>query len=371
MVNTLKITSIEIYKVDIELKEPFKIAIMEIATAADVFIKINTNEKEIYGWGEANPFWSITGETQGINLAAAVDIAKLFINKNPLSLEARIQEMESFLVHNTTIKSAFDMALYDIYGKATGLPLYALLGGEKRSFWTDMTLGLGDPDETAHKAKELKDQGFQAIKVKLGTTYKMDVMRIEKIRSLIGDDWPIRVDANQGWDFKTALKVLKTIETMGIEYCEQPTPSWDYESLRKLRESLTVAIMADESLFSHHDALRLATLGCCDLFNIKLAKSGGIYNALKINSIAEAAGIACMVGCMSETRLGLTAAAHLVSARRNIKYADLDGHLLLKEDPIIGGAQYNVGEIILPDTPGHGAEIDPTFLKKFECLTIK
>jgi len=129
--------------------------------------------------------------------------------------------------------------------------------------------------------------------------------------------------------------------------------------------------MADESLFDHHDAFKLASMGCCDYFNIKLAKSGGIHTALKINAIAESAGIRCMVGCMTETRLGLTAAAHVVSARPNIQYADLDGYLMLKEDPVIGGAHYNVGEITLPDTPGHGADIDSDFLKRCESTTVK
>jgi L-alanine-DL-glutamate epimerase-like enolase superfamily enzyme len=187
----------------------------------------------------------------------------------------------------------------------------------------------------------------------------------------IGDELPIRIDANQGWDYKTAVSTLRALEPFGIEYCEQPIAHWDYENLRRIRQNTSIAIMADESLFDHHDAFKLASMGCCDYFNIKLAKSGGIHTGLKINAIAESVGIHCMVGCMTETRLGLSAAAHLVSSRPNIKYADLDGHLFLKSDPVIGGAKYNVGEINLPDTPGHGADIDPDFLKRCECITIK
>jgi L-alanine-DL-glutamate epimerase-like enolase superfamily enzyme len=112
-------------------------------------------------------------------------------------------------------------------------------------------------------------------------------------------------------------------------------------------------------------------MGCCDYFNIKLAKAGGIHTALKINAVAEGSGIRCMVGCMMETRLGLTAAAHVVSARPNICYTDLDGYLALKDDPVVGGAQYKIGEITLPETPGHGADVDADFLKDCECLTIK
>jgi L-alanine-DL-glutamate epimerase-like enolase superfamily enzyme len=364
----LKIESIDVYKADIPFHEPFKIAIMEITCAESVFVRINTNEG-VYGMGEANPFWAITGETQAICLAGAVDLGKLLVGRDPLDIEERMREIDKFLVHNSTLRSAFDMALFDILGKAAVLPLYAVLGGGKRVFWTDNTIGIADPAVMAQKAAAFKKAGFKAIKVKLGTTKDQDIARIKAIRQAIGETLPIRVDANQGWDYRTAVATLQALGSLGIEYCEQPIAHWDYENMRRIRQNSPIAIMADESLFDHHDAYRLAALGCCDYFNIKLAKSGGIHTALKINAIAEGAGIRCMVGCMTETRLGLTAAAHLVSARRNIQYADLDGHMMLKEDPVVGGAQYKVGEITVPDAPGHGADIDPDFLEK--CARIR
>lgn len=370
MKQTPKITSVDIYQSHIELKEPFRIAIMEIRSAQSLFIRINT-DKGLYGTGEANPTWGITGETQAINIAGASDLTKIILHKDPLDIETRMREISRFLVHNSTLRSAFDMALYDLLGKVAGLPLYAVLGGGKRSFWTDNTIGISEPDDMAKKAVDYKNQGFKAIKVKLGETADRDIERIRKIRKAIGEELPIRIDANQGWDYKTAVTVLQALEPMRIEYCEQPIARWDYENMRRIRQNTSIAIMADESLFDHHDAFKLATMGCCDYFNIKLAKAGGIHTALKINAIAEGAGIHCMVGCMMETRLGLTAAAHLVSSRPNIRYADLDGHIALKEDPVIGGAEYNVGEINLPDTPGHGADIDEAFLKRCERMTVK
>jgi len=371
MKGKMKIVSIDIYKADIPFHEPFRIAIMEIVSAKSLFVRINT-DAGIYGFGEANPTWGITGETQEIDLAGAVDLAKLLIGKDPLAIEERMREINRFLVHNSTIRSAFDMALYDILGKTAGLPLYAVFGGEKRTFFSDNTIGIADPDYMAEKARSYKERGFKAIKVKLGTTAREDIKRIEKIRKAIGEGLPIRIDANQGWDYHTAVTVLRALEPMGIEYCEQPVAHWDYENMRRVRKKTTIAIMADESLFDHHDAIKLASMGCCDYFNIKLAKSGGLHTALKINAIAEGAGIRCMVGCMTETRLGLTAGAHLVSARPNIRYADLDGCFMLKEDPIMGGASYSEGgEITLPDDPGIGADIDHTFLKRCEVITIK
>ncbi len=370
MRSKLEITSVDIYKAHIPFHEPFRIAIMEIVDAESVFIRINTSEG-LYGLGEANPTAGITGETQNINLAGAVDLAKLILGKNPLDIEERMRDIDRYLIHNSTIRSAFDIALYDLLGKSAEMPLYAVLGGGNRTFWTDNTIGIGDPEYMAKKALDYKKQGFKAIKAKLGTTKVQDVERIERIREAIGDDLPIRIDANQGWDYHTATATLRSLEPMGIEYCEQPIACWDYENMRRIRQSTAIAIMADESLFDHHDAFKLASMGCCDYFNIKLAKSGGIHTTLKINAIAEAAGIHCMVGCMTETRLALSAAAHVVSARPNIRYADLDGYLFLKEDPVIGGAEYHVGEIHLPDAPGHGADIDPDFLKRCECIAVK
>ncbi len=366
----MKIIEIELYLANIKLKEPFRIAIAEIKEARSLFVKIKTDEG-LYGFGEANPVWRITGETQGTDLAAAQDLAKLLLGKNPISLEQRLKEMDAYLVHNSTIKSAFDMALYDIAAKAAGLPLYLFLGGSRREIETDMTVGLGDADYMAEKAGKFVEEGFRIIKIKLGTQAEEDIKRVEKIRSRVGEEVLLRVDANQGWDYREGLKALQGIHPYKIQFCEQPVPYWNLEDMKRLREASPVPITADESLFDHHDAFRLASLGCCDYFNIKLAKSGGINKALKIAAVAEAAGISCMVGCMSESRLGLTAAAHLAAARSCIKFADLDGALMLQEDPVAGGITYRGGIIELPEEPGLGAEIDPAFLDKCERLVVR
>jgi L-alanine-DL-glutamate epimerase-like enolase superfamily enzyme len=187
---------------------------------------------------------------------------------------------------------------------------------------------------------------------------------MEQIRKALGPEMPLRIDANQGWDRKTALRVLLALESLGVEYCEQPVVHWDYESLGWIRDRTRIPIMADESVFGPQDAFRLAAGGCCDYINIKLAKTGGIHGALKVNAVAEACGLPCMVGCMTESRLPLTAAAHFVSARPNVCFADLDGHLPMKEDPVVGGASWEGSAISLPETPGHGADYQGDFLAR-------
>ena len=365
-----RITGVDIYQGTIPMIEPFRISLGVISEASYLFVRIRSSG-DVHGWGEATPLSQITGDTPGINAAAARDLARLLLGKDPLDVEGRVTDMGRFLAFNSSIRAAFDMALHDLAGRAAGLPLHSLLGGGRRQLETDVTIGIGEPDAMAAKAAQLGKSGVSAIKVKLGTTADEDVRRIERIRDAIGPELPIRIDANQGWDFPTAVIVLRRLESLGVEYCEQPIAHWDHDGFRRLRERVSTPIMADESVFDHRDAFKLTAGGCCDYLNIKLAKSGGIHTALKINAVAEAYGARCMLGCMLETRLGLTAAAQLVSARRNIRYVDLDSHLQLKEDPILGGARWDGSTITLPDGPGIGADIDPAFLERCELETIE
>ena len=367
----MKINSIEVYKADIPLEEPFRISLGEIKAAKNIFIKINT-DMDLFGMGEASPFPFIVSETQASDAAAAHDLARLLIGKDPREIENRLRELTGYLPHSPTIISAFDMALYDLLGKIANLPLYALLGGGKRTLVTDRTVGINTPDKMVEDAVAFKERGFPAIKVKLGTTAPEDIDRIRRIRKALGPEIQVRTDANQGWDYVTALQALKGMEDQGVQYCEQPVAVWDLESMRRIRSQVTIPIMADESVFDDHDAYKLISMGACDYLNIKLAKSGGIYVALKINAIAEAAGMRCMVGCMNETSLALTAAAHLVSARTNIQFADLDSADFLQENPVVGGITYDEGgKITISDAPGIGATIDPAFLRSLESFVVK
>lgn len=366
----MKITSIELFRADIEYWEPFRISLGVSSDTNNLFVRVNTDEG-LYGMGEGSPTRTISGETQDTMVAVARDISRLLLGTDPLDIEGHTRSMRRLYFGNTTIRSAFDMALYDLAGKAAGLPLYAFLGGSKRSFWTDNTIGIDSPENMAKKAAAFQEEGYRAIKVKLGTGLDEDIARIAAIRAAVGPEIPLRIDANQGWDVQTAVGILRVIESMGIEYCEQPVAHWDYDGMRRVRESTMIPIMADESVFDHHDAQKLAAGECCDYLNIKLAKSAGIHNGLKINAVAESAGMACMVGSMSETRLGLSAAAHLVSARPNIRFADLDTHFDHKIDPVIGGVTIDASGVFLTDTPGHGADIDPEFLKAAESIRIE
>lgn len=361
----MKIRDIEIYALNIPMKKSFAIAQGTQTTLDNVLIRIQT-DVGITGLGESSPARLITGETQDSNIASCRAIKSLLLGKDPLAVESCLGDIGVIAHSEPSIVAAVDMALFDIMGKAAGLPLYRLLGGDKVAFETDITVFLDTPEVMAREAAGYVQEGFGTLKVKTGRASDVDVAAIRMIREAVGPDVRIRIDANQGWTPAQASGVLKLLESSGLQLCEQPVAAWDVSGLRSVRDKSLIPIMADEALFSPADALRLVREEACDLFNIKLMKSGGILRALKIAHIAEAANIRCMVGCMTEGRIGLTAGAHLVASQRNIIYADLDALIVHGVDPVIGGMTFSRGKITMPETPGLGLEIDPAFLKSLK-----
>lgn len=365
----MRITRIELYKAEIPFHEPFRISLTVSTSAKPVFVRIHA-EGALYGWGEATPTRAITGDTQAGAFAAAQEYAGLLIGRDATDIEGANALLRRHIAGEPSIRGAFDNALFDLASKAAGLPLHAFLGGPRRTFETDNTVPIETPEHMAAKAAGFVREGFRAVKVKLGTTAAEDIARIAAIREAIGEGIPIRVDANQGWDVPTAIEVLRAIEAYDVQYAEQPVARWNVDGLRRVRDSVSLPIMADESVFDHHDAARLASAEACDYFNIKLAKAGGIGTGLRIAAVAESFGLSCMVGCMSETRLALTAAAHLVSARPVIRFADLDSHVDHEFDPVTGGMTIVDGLVHLPDGPGVGADLTPEFLERCERIAI-
>ncbi|MDQ2864517.1 MAG: dipeptide epimerase, partial [Bacteroidota bacterium] len=260
-----------------------------------------------------------------------------------------------------------------------GVPLYKFLsskdpsvGSKKiKKLVTDYTVSIGEPDKMAEDALHIKQAGFAVIKVKLGETKKTDVARIKAIRKAIGNSLPLRIDANQGWDAKTAIKTLQALGKYNIQYCEEPIPRWDFMSLKKVRKKSPIAIMADESCCDHHDAKRLIQLKACDMFNLKLGKSSGILKARKIIALAEKENMVMQVGGFMESKIAMTANAHLALSSKNILHCDFDTPLMFAEDPVSGGIVYKEGGIVeVPETNGLGAWIEQEKLEGMEKIII-
>jgi len=365
----MKISSIELYRLTIPM-EPFVIATETCYAAENIYLKIHTDQG-ITGVGECSPFPMLVGETQDTCFYVGKDLAKILIGNDPLQIEERLNDLDAYIAFNKTIKSAFDMAMYDIAAKAANQPLYQFLGGKKKVIQTDLTIGINTPDHMAQTAVQFVAQGVKTIKVKLGKNGDEDIIRIQKIRAAVGPNIQLRADANQGWDYPTALKTLNAIEAYDIQFCEQPMHKKFDPMLPELKSKVAIPIMADESVFDHYDAERLIKSDSCTYINIKLAKSGGILEAKKIADTAAKYNMPCMLGGMVESRLALTAKVHLAMAHDNLQFYDLDtcllGHLV---DPVIGGAKYNNYFLELEDVPGIGADIDPAFIAEADKMVI-
>ncbi len=365
----MKILQTCIYRLSIPMT-PFQIATGTMYHAQNLFIKVTTDEG-ITGVGECSAFPMIVGETQTTCFEMAKEFALIWKNKDAGDIQARLNDLDNFTAFNSTIKSAFDMVLYDLASKKKNLPLYKYLNGNKKLLETDITIGIGEPDIMASQALEFKNNGFRILKIKLGKDIETDLLRIQMIRKAVGDSIRLRIDANQGWDFENAKKVLSQMSAYDIEFCEQPMRTWNDRYLPDLRKASPIKIMADESVFDHHDALRLILADACDYVNIKFSKSGGISEALKINQVCESHNIPCMMGGMLESRLALSAFAHFALSQNNIQFYDMDtcllGHLT---DPVIGGVLFNGYNLEVPDEPGIGADINEEFLKTCEQVIV-
>ena len=369
--NNLRVSQIELYKLFIPLKEPFVTSLGSDENAASLIVIIKTN-KGITGFGECSPYMPINGESMDTCFIIGQYFAKIFKNKDPLAIEERIADMDKIIYGNSSIKSAFDIALHDIAAQHAGVPLYKFIGGKNnKTIVTDYTVSIGDPRKMAIDAVKIKEQGYPSIKVKLGKNGKTDVKRMKVIREAVGNKIPLRIDANQGWNVDEAIETLQALAVFDIQHCEEPIPKWDFMNLPRVKKASPIPIMADESCGDEHDAKRLIDINACDYFNIKLGKAGGIFKALKIVELAKKAKIHLQVGAFMESRLAMTAFAHFSLCSSLIVHYDFDTALMFSEDPVSGGIIYEKNGVIkVPEVAGLGATIEEGWLKKLEKVII-
>lgn len=370
MTNSL-IQEITLYKSPVPLKEPFVISLGPLYSADNLLVKIQTTDG-ITGWGECSPFRTIHGESQETGFLVGQYLAAVLKGQNPLDIAANTIRMDKAIYGNSCIKSAFDMALFDISAQMAGLPLYQFLGGKSiRELKTDYTVSIGPVDKMVSDAVLIKSAGFEIIKVKLGGEPKEDIERIRQIREAVGFDIPIRIDANQGWKPEDVPAILEALSPFQIQLCEEPVLRQQFMALPEIRKNSPIPIMADESCCDPFDAERLIQLKACDFFNIKLSKSGGLFKSLQILKMAEEAGIGIQMGGFLESRLGFTAAAHFAQISDSVLHVDFDTPLMFSEDPVVGGILYGPhGEIHLPAENGLGASINEQYLEKLEKVVL-
>lgn len=371
MSSKLNIRQIELYKFSIPLIEPFITSLGQEDAAENVLVKIFT-AGGLTGFGECSPYMPINGESADTCFIVGQYLARALQGMDPLQIEDCINRMDKVIYGNSSIKSAFDMALYDIASQHANQPLYKFLGGENnKTIITDYTVSIGEPSKMAADALKIKQQGYPAIKIKLGKNGKTDVLRIRSIREAVGNEIPLRIDANQGWSVDEAITTLKGLAEYDIQHCEEPIARWNYLRLPEIKKASPIPIMADECCGDEHDAERLISIGACDYMNIKLGKSGGIYKAMKMVKLAETANIHLQVGAFLESRLAMTAFAHFALCSPVIEHYDFDTALMFSEDPVTGGIIYEANGVVkVPESVGLGASIKEERLSQMEKVVI-
>jgi L-alanine-DL-glutamate epimerase-like enolase superfamily enzyme len=350
------IRDIQIGEIKLPLLHPFKTALRTVEAIEDIVVKITADDGQV-GYGEAPPTAVITGDTKGsISCAITEFIRPALLGMEVENLDGIQRKLHACIVKNTSAKAAVDMAVYDLWAKRYGAPLYQLLGGARPSFHTDLTISVGPIDEMVEASLEALRRGYDTLKIKVGKEGERDIERIAAIRAAVGPSPRIRVDANQGWTSRQSVAIISAMEDRGldIELVEQPVRAHDLEGMRYVTQRVQTPILADESVFSPEDAIHIIQSGAADLINIKLMKTGGIWKALQICDVAELYGVECMIGCMLESKLAVSAAAHLCAARSVITRADLDGPSLCAIDPFQGGPSFDESVITLNATPGIG-----------------
>jgi L-Ala-D/L-Glu epimerase len=329
----MKITAVEYFRLDMPLAIPYTIAYETVSKTSNIILKLST-DKGITGWGCAAPDLEVTGETpEDVTNNIEANIIGLLKNQSPFHLALFTHQLKQLYPKASSTIAMVDIALHDLMARKAKLPLYQLLGGYRNEIPTSITVGILSLRETIEQADYYLKKGFKIIKLKGGLNLAEDIEKVMKMREKHGHEFLLRFDANQGYTPAESIEFINKTKSAKIEILEQPTKQKKEEQLGEVTQNIDVPVMADESIKTLKDAFRLARNDLIDMVNIKIMKVGGILVSQHINSVAKAAGMEVMVGCIDECALGISAGLHFALSRPNIEYADLDGHLDLLEDP--------------------------------------
>ena len=353
----MKITDVRLGMVRVPLKTPFKTALRTVEAVEDIIVSIHTDTGHV-GYGEAAATAVITGDTHGsIVEAIGKVIAPRLVGEDVANLNRIVRLVQTALERNTSAKAAVEIALYDLWAQLYETPLYRMLGGGEPVITTDITISVDHIDKMVADSLSAVDRGFESLKIKVGKDIGLDIERVKAIHAAVEGRALLRLDANQGWTAKQAVHAMHALEDAGVhlELLEQPVRAQDLAGLKYVTDRVHTPVMADESVFGPIEVIELIEQRAADIINIKLMKTGGISNAVRIADIAAVYGVECMIGCMIETSISVAAAVHLAIAKAGvITKVDLDGPSLCAFDPVDGGVTFNESEISASDAPGLG-----------------
>jgi L-alanine-DL-glutamate epimerase-like enolase superfamily enzyme len=351
------IAAVRTHKLSAPLHTPFVTSLRRATSVETLVVEIVDTDGRS-GWGEAPQVWQVTGASIAGAKSCVRDVLRpLLLGRDADDLVETCRVVARAVAGNEAAKAAVDVALHDLAARRMGVPLVRLLGGTRMRVPTDVTLSVDEADALAMAATARIADGFGVLKVKVGSNgAAADIDRVRAIREAAGPDIKIRLDANQGWTPREAVRVIHGVEDAGlnVEFVEQPVAKWDLDGLAWVSNRVDLPILADESVFSPRDLIEVIRRRAADMVNVKLAKSGGLGPARTLLALAEEHGMGMIVGCMMESPIGIAAAASLVSAFGTTVVPDLDGAWWLAQSPVDGGITYDGATVVLPDEPGLG-----------------
>jgi L-alanine-DL-glutamate epimerase-like enolase superfamily enzyme len=363
------ISTIEVIPVRLPLREPFIVAYASYPDTQSVLVRIRTRDG-LEGWGEATPDPNVTGETwAGVVETLRRDLAPALIGRDARDRETALLALDFRVEGVPAAKATLDIALHDLVARALGIPLWQLLGGRAHeTLRVARVISMGEPDTMAESATRHVAAGFRTVKIKVGdgSNPMLDVRRLKAVRDAVGPDIAIKVDVNQGWRTPgVAIGAIRAMLPLLPAYIEQPVVWWDMDGLAEVRRQTGAVVMIDEGCHGPRDMLRVVALRAADLVNIKLMKTGGILNALKLNAIAETAGIPAQIGTMVESSIASAAGLHTATAMANVRTVEMGGPLMLAEDIGNAGAWYRHDAVTVPNAPGLGIDVDTERVRQF------
>jgi muconate/chloromuconate cycloisomerase len=366
----MKVTNIEVIPVRMRFKKSYYVSYGLYRSEA-VVVKMHTDEG-IVGLGTGMTSPDIYAGTTVEMVATTVNnyLAPLVTGEDPFNVEKIIYKMDKAMLGHNYAKQAIDLALYDIMGKALGVPVYKLIGGmfiEKIPVcWS---LSVGNIEETVKEAVEWVGKGIKCLKLKIGNDHKQDIECIKETRKAVGPEINMRVDANGEYTSDAAVKILRKMEAFDLQLIEQPVPAWDLEGMHKIADALDTPVMADESVVIPPDFLKVIQMRAADVIKISVAHHGGFYKAKQLAAIAKAAEIPIYAGGMIENGIGTSASGHFYTSTSNVRYEG-EFHLgpFKYENDIVKNPEALVakdGFFVVPQGPGLGVEIDEEMMAKY------
>lgn len=354
----MSIVEVRTHPMTVPLRAPFVTALRRTTDLETTVVEV-VDADGVCGFGEAPQVWRVTGESlEGSRACLAGPLRDVVLGRDPGDLVELCRSVQTAVVGNFGAKAALDVALHDLAARRAGRSLPRFLGTTTHEVPTDVTVSAGALDQLEADAAARVAEGFAVLKLKVGTDAATDVARIEAVRRVVGSDVRLRVDANQGWTPREAIRAIRALEDAGVdlEFVEQPVAAADLDGLARVTAAVDTAVMADESVFGIRDLVAVIERGAADLVNVKLAKCGGLSVAVVMLELAAAHGIGTIVGSMMEGPIGVGAAAALVAARGTTHVSDLDAAWWAASSPVVGGPTYRGGTFVLPDDSGLGTE---------------